>query len=137
MAKGEFKLQAAIRRLIAHMGGKDEKMHGNMYQSGIPDLLVGFNEQFLFIELKWKEIYTIGEAFMELRPTQRKFFLLWKQWPAYILVGRPPFLDEETEVCLIKASEINSSEFDTRVSWMTLKEATEILFSSTRDSESR
>jgi hypothetical protein len=106
--KSETAFQNRVRDFIHAHGGLTEKIHGNMYQSGLPDLLIAMpNGTIILIELKWTQRLSmrVGEVFSSLRVSQRRFFIQWKDYPVYVLMGSP------TGVCLMLADQMPATKF--------------------------
>lgn len=53
--KPETKLQSAIQERVRARGGWAGKIHGGIYSSGIPDLLICFLGRFIALEVKTPE----------------------------------------------------------------------------------
>ena len=83
--------------LVAGFAAHDcvpNKLHGNMYQSGLPDWLIAKPfAGFLMVEAKAmsQKTPTIGQLVAMLRPLQRKNLSVWSQGqlPAFIAASSP------------------------------------------------
>lgn len=90
--KLEKKFETKVRRFLEKHGCVTEKLHGNEYQSGLPDVLIGRSDGYvILVEFKWTQSYTltVGELKQMLRPSQRSFFHRWNDLPVYVCVGSP------------------------------------------------
>lgn len=88
--KLEKKFETRVRRFLEQHGCETEKLHGNEFQSGLPDVLIGRSDGYvILIEFKWTRArsLTLRELWGMLRPSQKSFFHRWKEFPVYVCVG--------------------------------------------------
>jgi len=120
----ETKFQNMVRKIIEKHGAKTEKLHGNMYQVGLPDTMILRPDGYIIlIEFKWTRSYNLtkGELFKMLRPAQRGFFIRWRESPTYICVGSPRGCG------LFLAEHMTSDYFDDQIKWDDVQETFENL----------
>lgn len=78
-----------LKPLIEARGSRIEKVHGNLYQSGLPDWLLIRPGSFAFCELKslQQKEPTMRQLQSALRPEQRKNVAIWAhryRCPVYV-----------------------------------------------------
>jgi len=98
-------------------GCKTEKMHGNLFQQGVPDLLILFPDKtFGFIETKWTMAYSVTrkEVHSMLRPMQKSFMKKFKASQTFICVGGP------RGIILLMADQLEVS--DEKLEWESMEE---------------
>ncbi len=119
--RDEDKLGRELRKLLEVKGCKTEKLHGGPYQQGLPDVLVKLPRgTIILVETKWGRPESIGETMSMLQRRQPQFFLTWKDAPVFILVGRPPYSGEHTDVALVLAEELTSAQFNDKLKYKML-----------------
>jgi len=120
MSSKETKFSNELRDYLKKNGAISQKMHGNLFQEGVPDLLVGTPDgQIILIENKWTMSYslTMKEIWKMLRVSQKSFFKRWKEYPIYVCVGSP------RGVILLMADHFQKEVEDEKVEWMTMRDA--------------
>lgn len=83
-----------LKPLCEERGCRIEKVHGNLFQSGLPDWLLIRQGSFAFCELKAlrQKSPTLRQLQAELRPEQRKNVAIWAhqyKCPVYVSAWTP------------------------------------------------
>lgn len=114
--KPEKQLEQAVRAELTRLGCGSEKLHGDLFQSGLPDLLVQLSTgRLCMVELKQGSVKTVGELLNKLERRQRSFIPLWgRRSPIWILCG-------DKDRCYVMSA--GRRDWDTLLEPKTLSEA--------------